>query len=442
MTNAKGRPPAEDERYYRLDNSAVFTASIASRATPLVFRLECVLDRAIYLPAMQAALEALVPRFPALFVELRRGVFWHYLEPISRPRVEAEGPSPAAPLPYRRGRHLCRVIAYGPRLALEFHHAVTDGTGAFALMKALVAEYLALLNLERRPEPGRLDLAVPGEGPRPGEEEDAYARYFSQGSVMPAKPRRAYMPPGERSRDSYRVILARMPSDELLQAAKRLRVSATEFLAACYLDALQEIYAADPGRRTTLSVRVPVNLRRMYPSETVRNFFLCVDVGIDLRLGRWGFEEIASHVHHVMRLGLEEKEIAKMIRRNVGGERNVLARPMVLPLKTVLLRLINANIGRISASGSLSNLGALEIPEPWGRYALDFNVTLPRDHITGLNIAVSSWRGRTTLCLASVIKNRELERALCGRLRAAGITLTLSSNEPYPDEGDDEGGLR
>ena len=144
-TGKTGKASPKEEHYYRLDNSAIFTAAIAGAAGPLVYRLSFELEQTIELPRLEAAIAHLVSRFPYLFVELRNGVFWHYLEPSAfPPRVEAESPWPVAPLPYRRGRPLCRITAYGRRVACEFHHAVTDGTGAFAFLRSLIVEYLQL----------------------------------------------------------------------------------------------------------------------------------------------------------------------------------------------------------------------------------------------------------------------------------------------------------
>lgn len=432
-----GRASPKDDHYYRLDNSAIFTAAIAGVAGPLVYRLSFELEQTLVLPRLQTAIAHLAPRFPYLFVELRNGVFWHYLEPASRlPSVEVEAPWPVAPLPYRRGRPLCRITAYGRRVACEFHHAVTDGTGAMAFLRALLVEYLRLGGLgEDGPREIFGDVIRPEDPIDPEEEEDAYGRYFNKSSPHPVKTAKAFLMPGRRRILEYRETEGKLPLRQALDTAKSLKVTLTELLTAIYLASLQDLYEAlPPGRRRrarkNIAVQIPVNLRNLYPSRTLRNFFLCVSPSIDLRLGHWSFEEILRRVHHQFRLGLEEKEMLRQIRRNVGGEKNPLGRVMFLPFKTLLLRIINKNIGLKAFSGSISNIGAISLPEPYAAQVRAFGLILPRGRHYGANIGVFSWKETLSVTIGSCVENREFERAYFSRLASLGLPVTVRCNEP------------
>jgi hypothetical protein len=443
-----GGTSLKDEHYYRLDNSAIFTAAIAGAAGPLVYRLSFELERIIELSRLEQALERLAPRFPYLFVELRNGVFWHYLEPSSKPpTVEAEGPWPVAPLPYRRGRPLCRITAYGRRVACEFHHAVTDGTGALAFLRALIVEYLRLGGLGTElPRAAFGDVIRPEDPLDPEEEEDAYGRYFNKSSPHPVKTGKAFLMPGKRRTFEYRETLGTLPLRQSLDTAKSLKVTLTELLTAVHIAALQDLYEALPPRQRwrahkNIAVQIPVNLRNLYPSRTLRNFFLCVAPAIDLRLGHWSFEEILRRVHHGFRLGLEEKEMLRQIRRNVGGERYVIGRALLLPLKTLLLRVINKNIGLKAFSGSISNLGAISLPEPFSSQVKGFGLILPRGRHYGANIGVFSWKDTLSITIGSCVVNRDFERAYFVRLARLGLPLTIRCNEPYTAAAPHERGV-
>ena len=89
----------------------------------------------------------MVRRFPSFYVRLRRGMFWYYLEGTDAcAPVEADGESPCLPLSRREARGgLClRVRCWDRRIAVEFFHVLTDGTGGLCFLKTLVAEYLTL----------------------------------------------------------------------------------------------------------------------------------------------------------------------------------------------------------------------------------------------------------------------------------------------------------
>lgn len=431
-----------EDRFYQLDNSAVFTAAVAGTSGPFVFRLSCEFDETVRLAELSASLAALRSRFPFLFVSLRHGVFWHYLDPLhDAPRVEREKAFPALPMRYRRGRPLLRVTAYGRRIACEFHHAITDGTGALAFLRALVVEYLDRLGVGAELE-GEARRAALSQVPRPGdphdseEEEDSYDRFFRKEAPLPGAAPRAFMLPGKRFSRAYRETVARVPLDRALAEAKALKVTITELLAAVHLAALQDVRARLPPRarrraRPVLSVQVPVNLRKLYPSRTLRNFFLFVAPEADLRLGSWSFDELLRRVHHALRLGLEKKELLRQLRRNVGGERNPAGRVIFLPLKTIVLRAINAAIGAGSYSGSLSNLGAVELPEPYASRVRRFGFLPSRAKPTGANIGALSWRGELVVCIGSLIESPDFERAFFSRLASLGLPVTVESSRNF-----------
>ncbi len=428
--------PAKEDAFYPLDNSAVFMAAIAGASGPFVFRLSCELDETVHLRELQEALSALAPRFPFLFAVLRSGVFWHYLDPDDRPpSVEAEARAPARPI--RRGRSLVRVTAFGRRIACEFHHAVTDGTGAVALMRALLVEYFLRRGLAEVPAELLAGIPRPGDPVDAGEEEDAYARVFKPTATVPDRSPKAFRLGGTRRVSGYRETVATVPLAEALAAAKARNASLTEFLAAVHMATLQDLHDALPPRRRrrarkVISLQIPVNLRKIYPSRTLRNFFLFAAPSMDLRLGRWEFDEILRRVHHQLRLGMEEKELLRQLKRNVGGERNPFGRPVFLPIKTLVLRIINATIGVSAYSGSLSNIGPIDLPSPIAAHVVGFSLLPSRSRSTGANVCVLSWKDRLHITVGSVLRDREFERRFLSRLVDLGLPVEAASSEGWP----------
>lgn len=437
MATKRGARREAEDRYYKLDNGAVFLAAITGKAGAYVFRFSCDLKDTVRLDVLQDSLEVLAPRFPYFFAAMRNGVFWYYLDPVlSPPRVEAEGRCPARAIPYRHGRPLVRVVAYGRRVACEFHHAVTDGTGALAFLRALVAEYLVRLGLAA-PADRAGQVLAPDDPEDPEEAEDAYARYFDAAAPAPEKTPRAFLLPGRRYPRFYRETVATLRLPDVLALAKERKATVTEFLSAAYLAALQDVHEGlPPARRRKarkyLSLNLPVNLRKIYPSRTLRNFFLCATVSIDLRLGRWEFDEILARVHHQLKLGMEKKELLRQIKRNVGGERNPLGRPMFLPLKNLLLRAINATIGVDAFSGSVSNVGPVSLPDAFARHVESFALTPSRSRATGANLAVLSWKDELRLTVGSAVESPDIERAFVRTLRSFGLEIRVESNiDPF-----------
>ncbi|MFA6504551.1 MAG: hypothetical protein WCT14_00550 [Treponemataceae bacterium] len=427
-----------EDRFYILDNSAVFTAAIAGAAGPFVFRLSCELEDTVRLPFLSLALERLHPRFPFLFVALGHGVFWHYLDPVTdAPRIERETDYPAAPIAHRRGRALVRVIAYGRRIACEFHHAITDGSGGMAFLRALVVEYLLQLDVGIDvPRSAFQDIPRPGDPYDPEEEEDAYDKYFRKEAPLPDSSPPAFLMPGRRQVIGYSETVGRLSLPNALAAAKDRQATLTELLASVHIAALQDLYEAMSPlarrkARKTITVQIPVNLRKMYPSRTLRNFFLFAAPSIDLRLGFWTFDEILRRVHHSMRIGLEPKELLRQMRRNVGSERNPFNRVVFLPLKEVVLRIVNSMIGVGSYSGSLSNLGAVFLPEPFASKVIRFGILPARSRVPGANVGVLSWKNELFITIGSLVETPDFERAFFRRLVSLGLPVAVESNRRF-----------
>ena len=174
------------------------------------------------------------------------------------------------------------------RVAVEFFHAVTDGNGGMTFFKTLLAEYISQ----------KYGVAVPtehgvlGRLEEPDEEEleDSFLRYA--GDVKASrKEATAYHLTGTPEPDGFKNLITMIaPSDDVRAAAKRHGVTVTERV---------------PQRRLRKPVKVllPVNLRRMFPSKTLRNFVSYITPEIDPCMGDYSFDEICSIVHH--RMGLE-----------------------------------------------------------------------------------------------------------------------------------------
>jgi hypothetical protein len=426
MANPRYRIRAGDG-FFPLDNSAVFIASVTGKSNTYVYRLSCELEEAIFLPDLEASFDAVLRRFPAFRTELRPGFFWYYLEPLRIPaRLTADSRFPAEyHRLYRWGRYLFRVRVYSSRISCEFHHALTDGAGALEFMKALVADYLSRRGLACDDWGGILRAGSMGGD---GEYEDAYARIVKKG--LPPVPTRirAFNLPGRRYRGmAYRSTTGTASVEEALRIARGKGASLTELLAACHLYALQAVAEGANAAKRPICVQVPVNLRKHYPSSTLRNFFLCVSVDIDPRLGHYELDEILQRVRCQMGLNLTTKEMDRQILRNVWGETHLVSRAVPLPIKNAVLRLVSRAAAR-RYSGSISNLGPVKMPEAFSDRIKRFDILPSRNAITGANIVVVSWRDRLSITVGSLIMERDFEREFFRSIVASGISLTIDSN--------------
>ena len=298
--------PARSLRWMRLDNAAKIYPAAKRRNWNNFFRISATLTEPIDTGVLASALDVTARRFPSIAVRLRRGVFWYYLEEIPKtPSIQPEKSCPLAHAPFHEVRQCAfRVLVYKNRVAVEFFHALTDGTGALVFVKTLLAEYLS----------EKYGLSVPAEKgvlgrleePSPEELEDSFARYAGDVTASRAEST-AYHLSGTPERDGYKNLVTMIiPAEKLRACAKEHGVSVTELLCAAMMQAIGELQAEkvpNVRHRKPVKVLIPVNLRNLFPSRSLRNFASYITPEIDPRMGDCSFSELCSLVHHKM--GLE-----------------------------------------------------------------------------------------------------------------------------------------
>lgn len=431
---ARGADPRRRRNWFKLDNAAILFPTFASGTISTLFRLSMSLDEPIRLSTLEEALARVHPSFPYFNVELHAGAFWYYFEMISRPpRVLPDSKYPCMNLRLRdRGRYLFRVRAYDRRVAVEFSHILTDGTGASIFLKSLVAEYLRLRGAMIAEDP---TIFRPGRVPEDEEFEDAFKRWCDPGLPWPEKEGRAFhLPSALERRGVYRVVSGVMPLGPLLSLARERRVSLTEFLAAVQVAALQDLWEGlSPRERrrgpALLKLMVPINLRKPFPSKTMRNFSLFALPGIDRRLGHYEFEEIVAEVHHSMRLEGTPRNVARQIARNVTSTRNAFVRALPLFLKVLGGRALYKSFGELLYSSCLTNLGAIELPEGMRERVTRVDFVSAPAPLTRSNCAMLSYGGKVYLSFGRLARESEFERLFFTRLRRLGIAVKLESND-------------
>ncbi|TVQ23120.1 MAG: hypothetical protein EA382_10690, partial [Spirochaetaceae bacterium] len=307
-----------------LDNAAKIYPVAGSGAVTPVFRLSVTLREPIRYRELDDALRRVVDRTPYYQVYIRRGVFWYYLERHrDYPTLEVLPDAPITSISlHRRREQLIRVLVRDRTIAVDVSHVLTDGYGGSVFLGSLLVEYLRQLGHNVEPEPPLLD---PDETPDPQEYDDAYQRMYSPGVRPAAMLAPAYHIPGLPHVHRYRVIAGRMPLAAVLAKAKERGVTLTEYIVATKIDAIKQVH--DQQLRQTIKpqhsiirIEVPVNMRRVYPTRSMRNFSLFVGPELDLSLGDYSFDEIVRRVHHDMHIQLDRNQLLRQISRNVGGE--------------------------------------------------------------------------------------------------------------------------
>ena len=430
QNSALQKKKAKKDVWYKLDLSAIVYPTLQRRDFSSVYRLSVVLKEEINPSVLQQALDLTLQRFPTYKVAIRKGVFWRYLEPNNRPGpfVQPDIKNPCMPMPFRgNNRYLIRVYYFRNRISLEAHHSLGDGTGGMCLLQTLTATYLKLLGHPVTPSGFVLDIS---QEPDPEELEDAYMRYANAQVCPPRPAEKTYRVRGTKEPFyTLNIIDGIMSVKEVMSVARKYNASITEYLNSVLLYALLQKQAQEFHLHLyPVRIAMPVNLRRFFPSKTLRNFITMVYPSIDPRLGEYSFEEIITQVHHYMRYYINEKFLRGDITTNAATQRNPIIRVIPLFIKDLVVRTFYARVQDKNSSAGLTNMGALKVPEDMKPYIERFDIYMGQPFSSRTNCAIISFEDILTINFASSICESEVERLFFSRLVQDGIHVTIESN--------------
>lgn len=425
------REKAERTDWYKLDLSAIVYPTLQRRDFSSVYRLSVVLKEEVDPQVLQQALDLTLPRFPTYKAAIRKGLFWRYLEPNNRPGpfVQEDVKNPCQPMYFKaNNRYLVRVYYYGKRIALEAHHSLGDGTGGMCVLQTLTATYLRLLG-HNEIENGGFVMDIEAE-PDKEELEDAYMRYANAKVRPPRLGEKAYRVRGTKEPFyTLNIIDGIMPVSQVMAVAKKYHATITEYLNAVLLYALLQKQEDDRDiRQRPVKIAMPVNLRRFFPSITLRNFITMIYPGVDPRLGEYTFEEIVTQVHNYMRYYINEKLLRGDITTNAATQRNPFIRVVPLFIKDFAVRTFYTKIQDKNSSAGLTNMGALKVPEGMKPYIERFDIYMGQPYSTRTNCAIISFEDILTVNFASSIVETDVERYFFRKLVQDGVHVKLESN--------------
>ena len=418
-------------KWFKLDNAANIYPSTQTSDWLSLFRLSVTLSEDVDLQILEEAQINTLKRFPSFATRLRKGLFWHFFEQNDgAPPILKDVYNPTQPLVFRRNRHfMYRLLYYKNRIAAEFFHALTDGTGGMTFLLSLVAEYLRLKNgLEVVPSKYVFRCS---DSPQPEEYEDAFQRYASDNSLGLIETPSYHYDGTAVPLNKLLIISAELPTEVLHAKAKEFKTTIGVFLAANLIYSIykkQKSEMSERALRYDAKISLPINLRRFFPSKTVRNFSAFINPGVRSRLGDYTFEEVLEQVEHFMGMNITEKELNARFSGFVKIEKNLMMRIVPLFLKDLLLKIGHSLTANRTSASTISNLGVVEVDEAMKPYIRRIDFMLGRSYGKRTGCACVSYNGKTVINFARTIVEADIERNFFRQLVEMGIPVAIESN--------------
>ena len=413
----------------RLDNASnIYPASLTKRYAS-IYRLSVTLADPVNVNILQQALVNTVKRIPTFGCTLRNGFFWWYLTTLEKMPVVSKYTGIGVRGFRFHGGFLFKVMADGKRIVLDVFHAIADGHGGQTFLLTLTGEYIRL----RYKTAISYDSMVldPSEPPRTGETDDSF-RLFSGKKGALEQDDTAYHIKGKRiCCQALRGERMEFSAADVKAAIADSGYTVTDFLAAAMLDALQQEHKHNRRRhkRNNLKINVPVDLRRLFEGETLRNYSSYVNLGVDVSNGYYTFDELLHIVAAQKALKTLPSELEKKIAANVALEDSLAISVIPRCIKRFAIDTICRLKGDKLSSYTISNLGVVRLPEQMHPYVQSMDFVLGRQRGTSGAASCVGYDGKIVLWMTRNIVENKFEHFFAEILREHGIAVDVVSEE-------------
>lgn len=401
---------------YPIDYSAILYLAQMRKNHTNVYRFAVTLNAPVCPEHLQKAADRIHTRFPTIFAGFQPGFFSCCVVPSgSAPRV-MEDPGTLKTMSVREIQSCAYRIFYsGNQIIIEAFHALTDGYGAIASLRTLVAEYLHLkygvASLERQ------EMLENGEPDWVGELQDSYLHYATEKpSRLPN--RSAYQLRGENRDWNTKVSTQKFSTAALLDASRRHGVSLTAMLSCLMAEAIMELQNRHMAEHSGKPVRimVPIDLRRLFPSRTLRNFILYAMPTMELAQAQEKREDRMNSFHRQLQQQVTRKALGSQISANVAIQRTAWFRMIPLQLKLTAMRLAYRYYGECNSSITLTNLGVVPFSEALKPHVHSIDVFLTPRCQSPYNCAVISCGDTTSISISRFGARPEVEELFYEKL--------------------------
>lgn len=406
--------------WYTIDTVGKLFPSVLSQNNSSFFRLTVVLKEPVQVNLFQEAVDTVRQRFSFFFVRLRKGVFWNYLESDNNPYVvEEETEAPCSPLKKAKIKNkLVRFLYYKNRLTIEMSHVISDGNGAFEILKAVLLVYFSLQGFEIDPENKILHI---DEVPTIKDYENSFTRY-TQNAKAQKEFNRAKRASGKKEvKRAYQIrgtapaikgtnaITGLVSASALKTCAKAHGTTINGYVISLLMYSLFSVQIKYGRNKKPISVALPVNLRRHFPSSTLRNFFAVPNIAYKCT-PETTLADIIEQVNAQMSEVLTKENFQDEINRHSALADSTLTNLIPLNLKHPIIKAGFFLFGESKKTITLSNMGAAQFPKDIEKFIEHTEAILYPTALSPINCALSSVHDVLSITFSLAIVETDIVR--------------------------------
>ena len=401
------------------DHSAKFYPILSTKKSQSNFAIGAYLDEPVDKDALEKAVNYCAGRYPAFKVKQKRGYAWHYLVENNAP-IKVFPLEKAVPCPINRKEtngYLFKLTYGGNRVEMIIFHGLCDANGAIEFLKTLLLAYQRIKGVKIEKTADILDHE---DDFAPYELEDSFVSHYEPIKLGDVDLKKLlggtpYRIKGESTQGGFETDRLVIDSVEVTKRAKETGVSFTAYVLGIIAFALDKTQHAK--KKKDYALMVPVNLRNLFESISLRNFVTFIRVVLKPHSCDT-IEEYAKESAKQMAEEASKEKMARFISTSVKAQKNFFLKITPLFLKQIVMK-----ISRLFASSRqtiiFSNLGRVKVPKELGVECFYFNMNASKNNTQNLGAVTTDEKSVFTLtravkekdfsnCLFSLIENGEL----------------------------------
>ncbi|MFW5794763.1 MAG: hypothetical protein ACOCV1_04690, partial [Bacillota bacterium] len=332
--------------------------------------------------------------------------------------------------PKENNGYLFKIMYRENDIAIEMFHSLADGGGVMELLKSLVYEYLLLVGKKIKPD--NLILTKT-EKPEYEEYEDANVKYYNKKNRKHIPEQKAYRIKGTQISDGNTGLISGIiNTKDILNLSRDNDMTITEYLATILMFVIYKTQLqyreALKNNNKPVKIFVPVNLRKHFPSKTLRNFSNFIKTKMYMNRPDISFDEIKQLVKKQFSEGIKKSELIRKMSENVAFEKNIFLRMTPYFLKNYVLKIGYNMLGIKLNTMSLTNIGRIKFPDSMRAYINDLTAYIFSGKYNTVNCAVVSYENKFKITFTRSIIETNIEKEFFRFLTAKGLDIELESN--------------
>ena len=420
-----------DFKWFKVDTAAIMFSSLSDKSWGRTFRFSAYFNHNIEPEFLVRAAADLRPFYPAVYSYLKKGFFWNYLVVSDKlPEIREEKDSGMKPVVMRNdGTPDFRLTYKRNRINIDCSHSLGDGKGISIYFRALLARYNEL----RKGEAGEYS---------PDESfalnvNDAFSDYYEpSGEKAEGNPPLAFHFREEYEEDITRLLFARMSTSALKELAHREKMTVTEYFTAVLM--LGIIKSRKEPVSEPITIAIPVNLRRFFPAETVRNFTVQSFVSFNPE-GRQdvSLKEVLDATRGQMKAQLKTDELRRIINKYGALVNNPIIRVVPNFIKQPVMRMMQKKT-HSGVTTIFTNFGVCSLPDSLASDVerLQFVNGDTRKYGLAVTCSCIGYGDVLSLCFSRANHDTEWYDACVQILENEGLEITCDIIDSVADKSD------